>query len=211
MAEQYRTVATETADEFTEKRSRFIGYIKPVSTEEEAVSFIQSIKQKHWDARHNVYAYRLRQGQIQRYSDDGEPQGTAGIPTLDVLQKNDVTDVVVVVTRYFGGILLGGGGLVRAYSHATRLAVEKAGIITMQKCRLCTLTCDYTQYGRVASLIPECGGVVDDSDFGEAVTLRFHMAEDDLGGFSAKLADATCGSAAAEIGEEKFFQKNEAF
>ena len=207
MSEQYRTVALETADEFTEKRSRFIGYIKPVTTEEEAISFIQSIKQKHWDARHNVYAYRLRTGQIQRYSDDGEPQGTAGIPTLDVLVKNDLTDVVVVVTRYFGGILLGGGGLVRAYSHAAHLAVEKAGIVTMEMCRLCVLSCDYNQYGKIASLIPECGGVIDDSDFGENVSIRFHISFEEFDGFSAKLADITCGSVMPEISGEKFFQK----
>lgn len=208
MADSYKTVQLETCDEFTEKRSRFIGYIKPVQTEEEAIAFIQSIKTKHWDARHNVYAYCLREGQIKRYSDDGEPQGTAGIPTLDVLLKTGVTDVVVVVTRYFGGILLGGGGLVRAYSHATRLAVEKAQVITMAVCKLCALTCDYNQYGKIASLIPECNGFLDDSDFGETVTLKFHMAEEDLSGFEKQLADATCGSVAVEVTGEHFFQIN---
>ena len=208
MADSYKTVQLETCDEFTEKRSRFIGYIKPVQTEEEAIAFIQSIKTKHWDARHNVYAYCLREGQIKRYSDDGEPQGTAGIPTLDVLLKTGVTDVVVVVTRYFGGILLGGGGLVRAYSHATRLAVEKAQVITMAVCKLCALTCDYNQYGKIGSLIPECNGFLDDSDFGETVTLKFHMAEEDLSGFEKQLADATCGSVAVEVTGEQFFQIN---
>ena len=208
MADSYKTVQLETCAEFTEKRSRFIGYIKPVQTEEEAIAFIQSIKTKHWDARQNVYAYCLREGQIKRYSDDGEPQGTAGIPTLDVLLKTGVTDVVVVVTRYFGGILLGGGGLVRAYSHATRLAVEKAQVITMAVCKLCALTCDYNQYGKIASLIPECNGFLDDSDFGETVTLKFHMAEEDLSGFEKQLADATCGSVAVEVTGEQFFQIN---
>ncbi|MDD5952761.1 MAG: YigZ family protein [Oscillospiraceae bacterium] len=206
MAEAYKTVGQQACDAFTEKRSRFIGYIQPVQTEEEALSFIQSIKSKHWDAKHNVYAYCLREGQIKRYSDDGEPQGTAGIPTLDVLLKTGVTDVAVVVTRYFGGILLGGGGLVRAYSHAARLAVEKAGVITMAVCKLCTLTCDYNQYGRVAALIPECGGFLDDSDFGEAVSLSFHMAEEALPAFEAQLADATCGSVSVRIDGERFFQ-----
>lgn len=206
MSDSYRTVARETCDEFTEKRSRFIGYIKPVTTEEEAVAFIQSIKSKHWDARHNVYAYCLREGQIKRYSDDGEPQGTAGIPTLDVLLKTGITDVVVVVTRYFGGILLGGGGLVRAYSHATRLAVEAAQVVTMQVCQLCQLTCDYNQYGRVSALIPEHNGIMDDSDFGEAVTLQFHMTEEDLARFEKQLADATCGSVSVEVFGEQFFQ-----
>lgn len=208
MAEAYKTVALETSDEFVEKRSRFIGYIKPVTTEAEAIEFIQSIKTKHWDARHNVYAYCLREGQIKRYSDDGEPQGTAGIPTLDVLLKTGVTNVVVVVTRYFGGILLGGGGLVRAYSHATRLAVEAAQVITMQVCKLCSLTCDYNQYGKVSSLIPECGGFLDNSDFGENVSLTFHMDEDALVGFEKQLADATCGSVTVKCDGEKFFQIN---
>ena len=105
--QSYKTVAGRAEDEFTEKRSRFIGYITPAATEEEALSFISQIKSKHWDATHNVYAYILREGQIKRYSDDGEPQGTAGIPVLDVLQKEGLCDVAVVVTRYFGGILLG--------------------------------------------------------------------------------------------------------
>jgi uncharacterized YigZ family protein len=206
MAESYQTVLSEASDEFVEKRSRFIGYIKPVKTEEEAAAFIQSIKSKHWDARHNVYAYCLREGQIKRYSDDGEPQGTAGIPTLDVLLKTGVTDVVVVVTRYFGGILLGGGGLVRAYSHAARLAVEKGHVITMEVCKLCSLVCDYNQYGKIAALLPECGGFVDDSDFGETVSISFHMEEQKLSAFEKQLADATCGSVQVECTGEKFFQ-----
>lgn len=208
MTDSYQTVAMEASDEFVEKRSRFIGYCKPVQTEEEATAFIQSIKSKHWDARHNVYAYCLREGQIKRYSDDGEPQGTAGIPTLDVLLKTGVTDVVVVVTRYFGGILLGGGGLVRAYSHAAKLALDQAGVVTMQLCKLCSLSCDYNQYGKIASLIPECDGVIDDSDFAEAVTVQFHMGEEALRGFEKQLADVTCGSVTVEIHDEKFFQRN---
>ena len=116
--QEYQTLTREAQYEFTEKRSRFIGYARPVTTEQEALDFIAAIRSKHWDAKHNVYAYRLREGHISRYSDDGEPSGTAGIPVLSVLQKGDLTDCVIVVTRYFGGILLGGGGLVRAYSHA---------------------------------------------------------------------------------------------
>lgn len=208
MSESYQTVALETSDEFVEKRSRFIGYIKPVQTEEDAIAFIQSIKTKHWDARHNVYAYCLREGQIKRYSDDGEPQGTAGIPTLDVLLKTGITDVVVVVTRYFGGILLGGGGLVRAYSHAAKLAVDQAQVITMEVCQICALTCDYNQYGKVSSLIPECNGIIDDSEFGADVSISFHMTEEDLGQFESQLRDATCGSVSVERLDEKFFQKN---
>lgn len=189
----YKTVSKEANDEFIEKRSRFIGYCKPVSSEEEALEFINKIKTKHWDARHNVYAYCLREGQIKRYSDDGEPQGTAGVPVLDVLVKSNLTDLVVVVTRYFGGVLLGAGGLVRAYSHSAKIATEASEIITMQQCVVCTLTCDYNQYGKVSSLIPQCGGYVDDSAFGSTVEISFHIAPDSLGVLKKSLADATCG------------------
>ncbi|MEE0930981.1 MAG: YigZ family protein [Acutalibacteraceae bacterium] len=189
----YKTVLKEANDEFIEKRSRFIGYCKPVSTEEEALEFINKIKTKHWDARHNVYAYCLREGQIKRYSDDGEPQGTAGVPVLDVLVKSNLTDLVVVVTRYFGGVLLGAGGLVRAYSHSAKIATEASSIVTMQQCAVCTLTCDYNQYGKVSSLIPQCGGFVDNSDFGSEVEMSFHIAPVNLEMLKKSLADATCG------------------
>ena len=122
----YFTVSQPAEDSFIEKRSEFIGYIAPVATNEQAVDFINQIRAKHRKAKHNVYAYILRQDNISRYSDDGEPQGTAGMPVLEVLKKRGLTDVCVVVTRYFGGILLGGGGLVRAYSHAASLACDAA-------------------------------------------------------------------------------------
>ena len=134
MAGDYKTPTIEAHGEFTEKRSRFIGYCKPVTSEEEATRFISQIRSKHWDARHNVYAYSLREGNIKRYSDDGEPSGTAGMPVLDVIVKNEVFDVCVVVTRYFGGILLGTGGLVRAYSQAAKLALD-AGKVTISMAR----------------------------------------------------------------------------
>ena len=206
---EYRTIAKQAQDEFVEKRSRFIGYAKPVQTEAEATAFIAEIKSRHWDATHNVYAYVLREGQLQRYSDDGEPQGTAGIPVLDVLQKSHVTDTVLVVTRYFGGILLGGGGLVRAYSHGASIALQAAGVITMRECSLLRLTCDYSQYGRVGSLVPECGGVVDDTQFTEAVTLSFHMAPEQKGAFARQLADATNGQVTFEEEGMEFFQVEE--
>lgn len=121
MQAEYTTLAGYGEDEFVEKRSRFIGYAAPVSTEAEAVAFVNSIRERHREATHNVYAYILREGQIKRYSDDGEPQGTAGIPVLDVLQKAGIVDAVVVVTRYFGGTLLGAGGLVRAYTEGAAI------------------------------------------------------------------------------------------
>lgn len=203
--ESYRTVKKEANDEFVEKRSRFIGYCKPVSTEEEALEFISKIKTKHWDARHNVYAYCLRDGQIRRYSDDGEPQGTAGMPVLDVLVKSGLTDLVVVVTRYFGGILLGAGGLVRAYSHSAKIATEASEIVTMQNCIICTLKCDYNQYGKVSALIPQCNGFIDDSAFGSDVEITFHISPDNLDTLRKKLADATCGEVEPEEQFKEFF------
>lgn len=202
---EYQTVTLDTCAEFTEKRSRFLAYIRPVQSEDEAVAFLQQLKAKHWDATHYVYAYCLREGQVKRYSDDGEPQGTAGIPTLDVLLKSEVTDVVVVTVRYFGGILLGGGGLVRAYSHAASLALEQAQVITMRECQLASLTCDYNQYGRVAALIPEHNGVVDDTAFTDAVQIAFHMAEADTAAFERQLADVTCGAVSVSYDGKKFF------
>lgn len=203
---EYITVRSETSAEFVEKRSRFIGYIKPVTTEEEAVSFIEALRAKHWDATHNVYAYSIRNGNLCRYSDDGEPSGTAGTPVLSVLTKGNITDAVIVVTRYFGGVLLGAGGLVRAYSHSAALAVEASGLVTMRSCKLCRTSCDYSQYGRVSSLIPECGGVIDSSEFTDVVSLDFHMTAEQLDRMLPMLADATCGACQVEVTGEEFFQ-----
>jgi len=202
---EYTTIKQETSAEFIEKRSRFIGYIKPVTTEEEAIEFIEGLRARHWDATHNVYAYSLRAGNTCRYSDDGEPSGTAGTPVLSVLTKGGITDAVIVVTRYFGGVLLGAGGLVRAYSHSAALAVEAAGLVTMRSCRLCRTSCDYSQYGRVSSLIPECGGVIDASEFTDVVSLDFHMTDEQLERMLPQLADATCGSCQVEQFGEEFF------
>ncbi len=201
---EYRTIEKESCDEFVEKKSRFIGYIKPVTTKEEAVDFINRIKSKHWDATHNVYAYVLRDGQTRRYSDDGEPQGTAGIPVLDVLIKENVVDCVVVATRYFGGILLGGGGLVRAYSHTAKIAVDAGGIVTMKHCALLNVKCDYNFYGRLNSLIPECGGVIDDTVFEDDVKIKFHIPCDDVEAFNAKLIDYSLGKYCCEKSGEFF-------
>ena len=203
---EYLTLKSENNDEFTVKHSRFIGYAKPVTTQEEAVAFINEIKSKHWDAKHNVYAYILRDGQTRRYSDDGEPQGTAGIPVLDVLQKEGLTDCCVVVTRYFGGILLGGGGLVRAYSHAAKLAVDSAVVIKMSMCVRAECECDYGFYGRLASLIPECGGTVENSEFTDIVKVTFTMPETVYGNFCAQLTECSFGKVSSDISEKIYFE-----
>ncbi len=202
---EYTTVRRECSAEFVERRSRFIGHIKPVVTEEEAIAFIEEKRSKYWDATHNVYAYSLREGNVCRYSDDGEPSGTAGMPVLSVLTKPGITDAVIVVTRYFGGILLGGGGLVRAYSHGAAIAVEESGLLVMRQCVIGRVECDYSSYGRVASLIPEMGGVVDDSQFTDKVELTFHMTAEQLAAMEPRLADATCGACKAQVTGERFY------
>lgn len=205
----YKTVRAAASGELTEKRSRFIGYCKPVSTEEEATAFIASIRSRHWDARHNVYAYSLREGNLRRYSDDGEPSGTAGMPVLDVLQKSGVTDVCVVVTRYFGGVLLGTGGLVRAYSQAARLGLNAAQVVLMERCACCNLRCSYTHYGKIASLLQEHGAGLDDTVYEADVLLRFHIKPEALPGLNKALADATAGEIAVETEKEAYFPKPE--
>ena len=128
MVDSYNTILTPGTDEIVEKKSRFIGYAQPVSSEEEAYAFVESVKKKHYDARHNCHAFAIgKENTLYRFSDDGEPQGTAGKPILEVISGNQVTDICIVVTRYFGGTLLGTGGLVRAYTEAAKLALADAG------------------------------------------------------------------------------------
>ena len=200
----YKTVRKAASDEYIVKKSRFIGHIAPVTTAEQALEFIAAVSKKHWDATHNVYAYILREGGIKRYSDDGEPQGTAGIPTLDVLEKSGVTDCAVVVTRYFGGIMLGAGGLVRAYSHSASIAVAAGGIVTRAMCARLKVTCDYYFYGKLSSLVPESGGVIEDTVFEDNVTLIFRLPIELVDGFNAKLIDVSNGRYRAEKTGEFF-------
>ena len=200
----YKTIRKAAKDEYIVKKSRFIGHICPVTTQEEALEFIQSVSKKHWDATHNVYAYILREGGIKRYSDDGEPQGTAGIPTLDVLEKSGVTDCAVVVTRYFGGIMLGAGGLVRAYSHSASIAVAAGGIVTRAMCARLKVTCDYYFYGKLSSLVPEKGGVIEATIFEDNVTLIFRLPLELVDGFNANLIDVSNGRYSVEKIDEFF-------
>ena len=201
---EYKTIKTASSDEFIVKKSRFIGYVKPVKTQEEALEFISEIKTKHWDATHNVYAYTLRDGGVRRFSDDGEPQGTAGIPSLDVLLKEEVVDCCVVVTRYFGGIMLGAGGLVRAYSHGAKIALDAGGIITMSLCKIVRVKTDYNFYGRLVPLICEEGGIVDDTQFTDNVEVTFRIPQDKVPFFESRLVDVSCGKFHSEVIDEKF-------
>lgn len=201
---EYKTVEKENNDEFIEKKSRFIGYIKPVKTQEEAVEFINSIKSRHWDATHNVYAYVLRENNIQRYSDDGEPSGTAGVPVLDVLLKNELVDVCVVVTRYFGGTMLGAGGLVRAYSHGSKIAVDAGGIITMTPCKVLTVNVAYSFYERMNILLNDFGANIEGSDFADDVKISFSLKTDKVEALQSKLTELSNGMYILKETGEKF-------
>lgn len=200
---EYKTVEFENSDDFVEKKSRFIGYVKPVKTSDEALKFINKIKSKHWDATHNVYAYVLKENNIQRYSDDGEPSGTAGVPVLDVILKNGLVDVCVVVTRYFGGILLGAGGLVRAYSHGSKIALESGNIITMAQCKILSVKVDYSFYERTNILLSEFNANIEETLFEESVKMTFSLKEDKVMLLSERLTELSNGKyVLSEVGEK---------
>ena len=173
----YTTLENEGVAEFVEKKSVFIAHAKPIKTEEEALTYIKKMKSQYADARHNVWAYMMKGEIVARYSDDGEPQGTAGVPVLDTIRKSGVTDAVVVVTRYFGGILLGAGGLVRAYSHSAKLALEAAHIITYEQYDELELDCTYSDYQRYLAELPRFGAVTDDTAFTDRVKIVFAVKE----------------------------------
>ncbi len=199
----YSTIKEVASAEFVEKKSRFIGYIAPVKTAEEASSFIAEIKRRHWDATHNVSAYILRSGQ-KKYSDDGEPQGTAGMPMLDVLEKEQLTDVCVVGTRYFGGILLGGGGLVRAYSHTAKIAVDAAQILNMVACKVLSVTVDYGLYNKLLYALPEYEIKVLSTDYGMEIVLTLLIKQEKYASFERLFCELTNGQRTIEVIEETF-------
>lgn len=167
----YTTLSGEGTDVYEEKRSEFIGVATHIDSENDALALIKRIRAEHYDARHNVYAYVCASGNIQRYSDDGEPQGTAGIPVLDVIRKSGLEDVCIVVTRYFGGTLLGAGGLVRAYTAAAKMAVDRAGIVTYQNFSELRLILSYSDYPKILAKLPIYRAKIDNTDFGTEVTL----------------------------------------
>ena len=186
--------------ELVEKRSRFIGQVWRVSSEKEARARIEEARKKHYDARHNCWCYRLREGGVERYSDDGEPQGTAGQPMLNVFQREDVTDMVCVVTRYFGGILLGAGGLVRAYS---RDALDAAGVSVVRRWVAMEVPCTYSQFEEVRREVVRFGGVEEKVDYGADVLLSVLLPEERSAPFAAHLLDASAGTVEAlDAGEQ---------
>ncbi len=184
--------------EVVEKRSRFIGSIVPVTTEEEARTHIEAVKKRHRDARHNCWCYRLESG-VERYSDDGEPQGTAGVPMLGVFQKAGVTNLCCVVTRYFGGVLLGAGGLVRAYSQTARDAMDAAGVGKMQPWTRLSLSAPYPLLEQLKLLCSQCSGTVEDVQYADQVALSLLFPSEQVDTFTALVTELTAGGLQAEV------------
>lgn len=178
--------------EFTEKRSRFLGHVRMVETEDAARDFINEMKKKYYDARHNCWCYSI-QGGPERYSDDGEPQGSAGIPMLEVLRRRGVTNVVCVVTRYFGGVLLGTGGLLRAYTKSTADALDAAGLAAVRAWAETELDCTYGQLEKLKSETAAAGGVLEDVVYGSGVTLKVLVPAEEAEAFTARIFDRSAG------------------
>ena len=203
--QSYKTVKQYGEGEIEEKKSRFLGKIKPVSTEEEAIAFIESIKKQYWDARHNCYAFIIGENSESiRCSDDGEPSGTAGKPMLEVLQNNGLKNVVAVVTRYFGGTLLGTGGLVRAYTQATQAALEEAQVATMTLMSVLEIQTDYNAIGKIKYMFAQADTLVMGEEYGVdvAVTIAGPLAEKET--MQKKITEATNGKAVIEEKEQIF-------
>ncbi|MBU3820224.1 MAG: YigZ family protein [Candidatus Faecalibacterium intestinavium] len=199
--EDYRTVRGVSTGEYEEKKSRFIAQLSFADSEEKALAFLEKVRAENRTARHNVYAYRLREGSRERYSDDGEPAKTAGTPALEVLQHSGLTDLIVVITRYFGGVLLGTGGLVRAYTTAAARALENAEIVTVRSVVSLSVTVDYSLYERAALLIEGAGGKAEAPEFTDRVALRWQMPEGTEGPLLEQLRELTRGSAQVAVSE----------
>lgn len=184
--------------EYVEKRSRFLGKVRPAESEDEARAFIEAMKKQYHDARHNCWCYRLKDGTV-RYSDDGEPQGTAGQPMLNVLEKEGVTNVVCVVTRYFGGVLLGAGGLCRAYTKSAKDALDSAGKSVVRRWVEAELPCSYSLLGRLTQEAAAWGGVVTETEYGAEVVLRLLLPEEKAADFATRVRDITAGKASLRV------------
>lgn len=207
MKDRYKTVTREASAEICEKRSRFIAAVKPIETEDEAISFLEKIKKENWDARHNVYAYVLEENNIQRYSDDGEPAGTAGLPVLDCIRKEGLSNVIVVVTRYFGGILLGTGGLVHAYSKSAKAGLEAAEPSFTVLCRILRISCEYSLLGKIKNEIYASGALEEDICYSDSIDITIAIPESGADKFIASLIDKTNGCVKTEkLGVE--YKKN---
>jgi uncharacterized YigZ family protein len=203
--ESYSTIIKPALDEFTQRKSRFIGYIAPAESETQAADFITAVKSQNRKANHNCYAYILRENNISRHSDDGEPSGTAGLPILNVLSARGLTDVVCVVTRYFGGILLGAPGLTRAYGQAAALAVNACEIKTFTLSRDVAVTVGYALYGRLPAVFAAAGAVVLNEDFAAEVTVRAVLPSGKASMLCAAITDVTAGRGIVTVGNEYYY------
>ena len=195
---EYKTIARRCEARFIEKKSEFIGYLCPVQTEEQAVAFIEEIRAMHRKATHNCYAYILRENNAARHSDDGEPGGTAGVPIYEVLRKEGLTDVCCVVTRYFGGVLLGAGGLVRAYTKGAKDAVDASQIKCMAEAIKLAVTVDYGLYGRLAQVFADFDARVEDERFADNVRIVLHIRAENSQKLTDKLVDVCNGAVSVE-------------
>ena len=205
MLKKYKTILAQAEAEIVEKKSRFIATVRPVKTEEEARSFIEELKKKYWDATHNVFAYQIgERNEIQRFSDDGEPQGTAGMPVLNVLKGEDVKDTAIVVTRYFGGTLLGTGGLVLAYGKAAKEGLQTAGLAEFALYSRYFVTVDYTDSGKVQYEILQDGHVLHDTQYTDQVQFCVLVESEQSEAFEKKMLDIMKGKQAAEKVDEVF-------
>ena len=205
MLPEYRTIYRGGEDEIIEKKSRFIATVVPVNTEEEALERIGQIKKKHYDARHNCHAFAIgKENTLYRFSDDGEPQGTAGKPILEVISGNQVTDICIVVTRYFGGTLLGTGGLVRAYTEAAKLALADAGSHQMQRMKLMDIGCSVNDFGKVQYLLSTNEISIENTEYGADVTFHTAVPVSDVSMIKKKITEATAARAVIDEKGEKF-------
>ena len=201
--EPYTTVANFGEGEISEKHSKFIASVYPVTTENEAVELINALKKKYWDAKHNVYAYVLKDGTC-RYTDDGEPSGTAGVPVLDTLKKQGIVNCLVVVTRYFGGILLGTGGLVRAYTAAANEGIKNAKVVKMVPAFVCKINCDYSEYDQLTRQLKDGNAKVQNSEFLENVQIEFTVRHENYDKLEEKLTEYFAGKLKITKIEEKY-------
>jgi len=185
--QDYKTVSLESFSEYIEKNSRFLGFLKNISSVEEGLEFVKSLKIKYHDAKHHVYAYILNDDSIQKYSDDGEPQGTAGLPILNLIKSHNLSDCILVVVRYFGGTLLGTGGLARAYTATAKMAIENNKIIKVSCCNNLELTCEYRDFEKIKAEINKFQGHIKNTKFFENIKLEFCIKSDLYEKFSEKL------------------------
>lgn len=205
MQDEYRTVARAGVHETEVNRSRFLCALAPAATEREAQEFIAAVRKEHTDATHNCYAYVIgADAAVQKASDDGEPGGTAGVPMLQMLLRRDMRYVVAVVTRYYGGVKLGAGGLIRAYGGAVGEALDTLGTLTRKRFRLATLTVDHQRAGKLQNDLRATGRDVRDVRYAEAVTIEIGLPQTEVDDFRAWLADATAGTAELELGGEAY-------